>query len=124
MTVLQLEPYLLFLVKVAVIAAGAWVQACVSSFMFENMKPSKIFGWWLPFLMKKFAMKNAFEAIPFAYMMLGGCIYCLNVWLCIISFVILQIFCPFERDLWLILWAIAYSCISNNYLIKQIKEWQ
>lgn len=62
--------------------------------------PGKIFGWWIPFVERKFRdnPKN-----PFAFLAnpLGLCAYCQNIWIGLFTFAIMDI--KLDMNWWLLL---------------------
>jgi hypothetical protein len=103
-----------------VILGAAWIQANTTVFLNQNMQPDKVFSFYKKWLMKKYGVVSEFDPSPAMYKMLGGCLGCFNIWLSFISFVLLQIICPFELNYWLIAWQISYSTTSNHFLTKNI----
>jgi len=83
---------------------GALFTACVSSFLDYCMLPEEIFGRYRLWLHRVFTNKWRPLAKPF-----GDCVICLNVWLCVISFIFTGLS---------IVWLIPY--ISVSYVFLQI----
>lgn len=114
-------PYLPKLFKSLLIWFCAWNLSLLAYFIFDNMRPSRLFYFWAEFLAKKYKVESPFQPNqPFFYKILGGCPFCANVWLCIIMYPFIYYFCalnPFE----LVPALIVTCCISNYYLINHLK---
>ena len=120
--VLLIQPYLLLACKTLTVWYFGWVLACVSFFISDNMKQGRVFFFYQKLLLKWFAVKSILDPVqPFGYKILGGCIICANIWLSMLTFPIIYYFCNFNL-IEIPIYLITYSCISNDYLIKRLKN--
>lgn len=104
-----------FVVAVCFIAFSAFVTACLSNFLFQNMKEGKIFYFWRSFIDWKFAG-------TWLHKPLGGCVFCMNVW---VGFFILASYTPFIWPYWttLVGWQMALSAIYTVVVHKSLADY-
>lgn len=98
---------ILIILQITIISLIGWLTALFSYFLDYCFWENSIFGKWLPFLSQKLLKKKDYKKLNqilllpenarynayieasgpyFLFKILGGCIICTNVWICMLLF--------------------------------------
>lgn len=116
-TVSLSAPALAWTLSFAAVAAGAFVNACLSYFLHHSFRPGHVLHAYRQWLDRRLADNHWRKP-------LGGCVVCMNVWLALPGFAALAAAVPLAADAALLYWWPAYALASNFFLRKMLQsEW-